>query len=59
MTVFALIGVKALYLLYAWLVSAALAGYLADRKGFGERLGLASGLLLAFTAGMVVCRVLG
>ena len=46
MTVFALIGVKALYLLYAWLASAAVAGYLADRKGFGERIGLASGLLL-------------
>jgi hypothetical protein len=46
MTVFALIGAKALWLLYAWLVSAALAGYLSDRKGYGERAGLASGLLL-------------
>ncbi len=53
MTVFALIGVKALYLLYAWLVSAALAGYLADRKGYGERAGLASGLLL-FVLGLLI-----
>jgi hypothetical protein len=46
MTVFALIGAKALYLLYAWLVSAALAGYLSDRKGYGQGAGLACGLLL-------------
>lgn len=46
MTVFALLGSKALWLLYVWLVSAALAGYLSDRKGFGDRAGLASGLLL-------------
>jgi hypothetical protein len=43
---FALIGSNALWLLYAWLVSAALAGYLSDRKGYGERVGLACGLLL-------------
>ena len=53
MTVFALIGAKALYLLYAWLVSAALAGYLSDRKGFSERAGLASGLLL-FVVGPLI-----
>lgn len=46
MTIFALLGSKALYLLYAWLASAALAGYLSERKGFGERAGLACGLLL-------------
>ena len=57
MTIFALIGVKALYLLYAWLASAALAGYLADRKGFGERLGLASGLLL-FVLGPLIWLVI-
>lgn len=57
MTVFALIGVKALYLLYAWLASAALAGYLADRKGFGERVGLASGLLL-FVLGPLIWLVI-
>lgn len=46
MIALALIGSKALWLLYAWLASAAVAGYLSDRKGYGERAGLASGLLL-------------
>ena len=41
------IGAKALYLLYAWLASAIVAAYLSDRKGYGERPGLASGLLLS------------
>jgi biotin transporter BioY len=47
MTVLALIGAKALYLLFAWLLSATLAAWLAERKGYGERLGLAFGLLLS------------
>jgi hypothetical protein len=46
MTVLALLGSKALYLTYAWLLSAIVASYLSDRKGYGERPGLASGLLL-------------
>ena len=46
MTLFALLGAKALYLTYAWLLSAIVASYLSDRKGYGERPGLASGLLL-------------
>ena len=46
MTVFALLGVKALYLTYAWLLSAIVASYLSNRKGYGEKVGLASGLLL-------------
>ena len=45
-TVVALIGAKALYLLYAWLVSAIVCSWLSDRKGYGERAGLATGLLL-------------
>ena len=45
-TVLALIGAKALWLTYAWLASAILASYLSARKGYGEQLGLASGLLL-------------
>ena len=40
------IGPKALYLLFAWLITAALAAWLAERKGYGERLGLTLGLLL-------------
>ncbi len=47
MTVLALIGAKALYLLFAWLLSAAAGAWVADRKGYGERLGLAAGLMLS------------
>jgi hypothetical protein len=46
MTVIAVIGSTALYLLYAWLLSAIIASWLSDRKGYGERPGLAAGLLL-------------
>lgn len=46
MAVFALIGIKGLYLLFAWLLSAAIGGWVAERKGYGERLGLAFGLIL-------------
>ncbi len=44
--VFAVIGATALYLTFAWLASAIIASYLSDRKGYGEKIGLASGLLL-------------
>ena len=46
MTLFALIGVKALYLTYAWLLSAVAGSWLSSRKGYGEKPGLAAGLLL-------------
>jgi hypothetical protein len=46
MTGFALLGSTALWLLYAWLLSAIVASYLAARKGYSEKLGLATGLLL-------------
>ena len=46
MTVFALLGATALWLTYAWLASAIAASYLSGRKGYSERAGLASGLLL-------------
>jgi len=46
MTVIALIGSKALWLTYAWLASAIISSYLSNRKGYGERVGLACGLLL-------------
>ena len=42
MTVFALIGAMALWLTFAWLLSAIVCSYLSDRKGYGERPGLAS-----------------
>jgi hypothetical protein len=46
MTVFALLGATALYLTFAWLLSAIVASYLSERKGYGEKPGLACGLLL-------------
>ena len=46
MTVFALLGATALWLLYAWLLSAIVASYLSGRKGYSEKTGLAWGLLL-------------
>lgn len=47
MTILAVIGAKALYLLFVWLASAIVASWLSDRKGYGEKPGLASGLLLS------------
>ena len=49
----ALLGATSLYLLFAWLGSAIIASYLSDRKGYGEKAGLASGLLL-FVAGVAL-----
>ena len=45
-SVLAVIGAKALYLLYGWLLSAIVSSYLSARKGYGEPPGLAAGLLL-------------
>ena len=45
--VIARIGAVALYLMYVWLASAIAASYLSARKGYGEKPGLASGLLLS------------
>jgi hypothetical protein len=47
MTILALIGAKAIYLLWVWLGSAIVASLLSARKGYGEKPGLASGLLLS------------
>jgi hypothetical protein len=43
MTVIALIGAKGLYLLFAWLLSAAAAAWLTDRKATASALGSRSG----------------
>jgi hypothetical protein len=51
--VFALLGAKGLYLLFVWLASAIAASYLSGRKGYGEKPGLASGLLLTFIGPIV------
>jgi hypothetical protein len=41
-----MIGSLALWLMYAWLLAAIVASYLSGRKGYGEKPGLATGLLL-------------
>jgi hypothetical protein len=46
-TVFALLGAKALYLMLVWLASGVAASWLSHRAGYGEKAGLASGLLLS------------
>jgi hypothetical protein len=50
MIVVAVIGAKALWLLYAWLAAAIIGAWLSERKGYGEKPGLASGLLLSLLA---------
>ena len=52
-SVLALLGVKGLYLLFVWLASAIAASWLSDRKGYGERPGLATGLLLTFVGAII------
>ena len=53
MTVIALLGAKALYLLFVWLASAIVAQYLSDRKGYGEKPGLVTGLVLSALAPII------
>jgi hypothetical protein len=48
MTLLAVIGAKALWLTYLWLASGIIASWLSHRKGWGEKWGLAFGLLLSF-----------
>ena len=43
----AVIGATALWLLFVWLLSAAIGSWISDRKGYGEKVGLAFGLLLS------------
>ena len=57
MTIIANIGALALYLLFIWLGSAIICAYLSARKGYGEQVGLASGLLLS-VVGVLVWLVL-
>jgi fucose permease len=53
MTYFANLGVAALWLLYAWLLAAILASYLSERKGYGEKIGLAFGLLFTVVGTLI------
>ena len=45
--ILATVGIKALWLLYLWLASAIAASELSKRKGYGEKVGLGTGLLLS------------
>jgi hypothetical protein len=47
------VGVLGLYLLFIWLGSAIVASYASSRKGYGEKAGLASGLLLSVVGAIV------
>ncbi len=49
----ALLGAKALYLLFLWLGSAILASAISERKGYGEKAGLVTGLLISALAVIV------
>jgi hypothetical protein len=51
------IGALALYLLFAWLISAAGAAWLTERKGYPERLGLLLGLVLS-VPGLMIALIL-
>ena len=48
------IGATALYLLFAWLISAAAAAWVSERKGYGERVGLTFGLFLSVLGLLIV-----
>ena len=51
------LGATALYLLLLWLVSAVIASWLSGRAGYGEKAGLATGLLTS-AVGIVVWLVI-
>jgi hypothetical protein len=50
MNLIALMGANALLLLYLWLASCIIAGYLSNRKGYGDKAGVATGLCLSAIA---------
>ncbi len=52
MTPLAALGAAALYALFAWLIITIVCQYLSQRKGYGERWGLATGLI--FPPGVLV-----
>ena len=54
MTLIAVIGAKAAYLLFVWLLSGAVGSWLTERKGYGERLGLGFGLILSAIGLLIV-----
>ena len=53
------VGANALYFLFVWLISAATASWMSERKGYGEKLGLTFGLLLSAVGLLVVALLPG
>ena len=53
MIVIANVGVLALYLLVLWLGSAIAGSYLSERKGYGDKPGLATGMLLSLIGAII------
>jgi len=51
--VLAALGAKAFYLLIIWLASAIAASELSKRKGYGEKVGLGTGLLLSLIGAII------
>jgi hypothetical protein len=49
----ALLGATALWLTYLWLLGAIVASWISGRKGYGEKAGLATGLLLSALAPII------
>jgi hypothetical protein len=54
MIITASIGATSVYLLFVWLLSAAIGSWVSERKGYGERVGLAFGLLLTAVGLLIV-----
>jgi len=54
MIALASIGAKSIYFLFLWLISAALAAWMSERKGYGERVGLTFGLILSVIGLLIV-----
>jgi hypothetical protein len=50
MNLIALMGAWALWFLYLWLASCIFAGYISNRKGYGDKPGVATGLCLSAIA---------
>jgi hypothetical protein len=51
--VIAAVGAKALYLCYIWMLSAIFAAELSRSKGYGEKVGLGTGLVLSILGPLI------
>jgi hypothetical protein len=51
--ILAAVGAKALYLCYIWLLSAITASELSRSKGYGEKVGLGTGLILSVVGPLI------